>query len=94
MKLKDILNFIFSFKQALRQGSTKHAFFIIQFDKENKIAITLNLSEEDLQKKYSEPLQAEYDELTYEIFTKMFKVITNINIVIPGSFKKYCFFLF
>ena len=83
------MNFVFSFKQPLRQGSTKHNFFLLQFEKEKNFQIKLQLSEKELKEKYSEPLMEEYNEPGFEIFTKIFKVLSNINIIIPGNFKKY-----
>ena len=65
----------------------KHLFLGLQLEKEDEVKIKLNLSEDQLKEKFSEPVESEYEGATYEIFTKLFRVITNINIVIPGNFK-------
>lgn len=85
---KDLLSLVLTFKQPIKQGSTRYSFFTIEFHKEDKTSIKLDLSNEEVKEKYSHSLETEYEGRTYEIFTKLFKNLANINIIIPGNFKR------
>lgn len=72
----------------MRQGTTKHSYFIIQFEKDENISIKLNLEPEELKEKYNDALMPEYKGESFDIFTKIFKIVTNISIILPGNFKR------
>lgn len=86
-KFQDILSLVFTFKQPLKQGSTRHSYFILEFFKDDKTSIKINLNKKELKEKFGE-LDSEYDGLTFDIFTKIFKAIAHINIIIPSNFKR------
>lgn len=85
------MSLVITFKQPMKQGSTRHSYFILEFLKNDKTSLKLNLSQKELKEKFGDALDSEYDGLTFEIFTRIFKAISHINIVIPSNFKRFFF---
>ncbi|XP_076453034.1 FACT complex subunit SSRP1-like isoform X2 [Babylonia areolata] len=78
--------FVVSLDPPIKQGQTRYHFLILLFNKEDEMTVELGLSEEDLKTKYEDKLQAEMSGLEYELVSRIFKVITQRKITVPGSF--------
>ena len=78
--------FVIHFDKPLRQGQTVYKYIIINFKVEMEIDLELKLKKEEL-KKINPSLKEEISGKYYEVFAKLFKAVSNINIVIPGNFE-------
>jgi hypothetical protein len=81
--------FVLQLKSPLRQGNTVYPFLVIQFRKDAETDIKIKLKPEQIKETYGENLNEEYSGPAYDIFTKIFKVIVGIGIIIPGGFQRY-----
>lgn len=70
----------------LRQGQTIYNYGVINFKADMDIEIELNPSEEQL-KKIDSNMEKKQEGKYCEIFAKLFKMISKVNIIIPGEFK-------
>lgn len=77
---------VLGFDQPLRQGTTSYHYIIFNFKALEDYEVELNLDEEQL-KAINPDLQKTYSGKYYEVVAKLFKMIININIIIPGKFK-------
>ncbi|KAL8591541.1 hypothetical protein ACOMHN_055508 [Nucella lapillus] len=78
--------FVISLDPPIKQGQTRYHFLILLFNKEDEMTVELGISEEDLKQKYDDQLQVEMAGLEYELVSRIFKVITQRKITVPGSF--------
>lgn len=78
--------FVIHFDKPLRQGQTIYKYIIINFKVEMEIDLELRLKKAEL-KKIDPTLKEEISGKYYEVFAKLFKAVSNINIVIPGNFE-------
>ncbi|KAK7460785.1 hypothetical protein BaRGS_00038806 [Batillaria attramentaria] len=73
-------------RQMFFVGQTRYHFLILLFNKEDEMTVEMVMSEEDLASKYDDKLQKEMTGLEYELVSRIFKVITQRKITVPGSF--------
>ena len=59
----------------------------MQFDRDQEYRVKVNLSPEQLKEKYNDKLQPELEGPLYDVLSKLFKELMNINILIPGDFR-------
>nr|KAG5686580.1 hypothetical protein BaRGS_005151 [Batillaria attramentaria] len=78
--------FVVSLDPPIKQGQTRYHFLILLFNKEDEMTVEMVMSEEDLASKYDDKLQKEMTGLEYELVSRIFKVITQRKITVPGSF--------
>ena len=78
--------FIIGFDKPLKQGQTVYNFVAIQFKMDSTIEIDLS-GKEDVLKTIDPSLELNISGPYYEVFTKIFKSFSKVNIIIPGIFK-------
>lgn len=78
--------FVMGFNKPIRQGQTTYKFAIIQFKVDSEIEADLRPDEETLNK-INPALQKENRGNYYEVFSRLFKLVSGINITIPSEFK-------
>lgn len=74
----------------LRQGQTRYPFVVMQFKKDDEVAIDLNLSEEDLNGKYKDKLQSHYEQPLHEVVTYIFRGLGGKKISTPAKDFQTC----
>ena len=82
--------FILSLDKPLRQGNTDYPFIVMQFKKDFQVPepIKIKLKPEQIKEIYGTTINEEYSGFLYDVVSKIFKGIVNLNIIIPGSFKR------
>lgn len=78
--------YVIHLKTPLRQGQTLHHFIAMQFDKELEYKIKVNLPQEQLDAK---SLPDEIHGPLYDVLSKLFKQLIDINILIPGDYRTH-----
>jgi len=79
--------YVLHLKTPLRQGNTHHHFIALQFEKDKKIKVALNLSPEQIKEKYGDRLQPEIEGPLYDVISKLFKEVIGIHILVPMEYK-------
>ncbi|KJZ73385.1 FACT complex subunit POB3 [Hirsutella minnesotensis 3608] len=69
----------------LRQGQTRYPFVVMQFKKDEEVAIDLNLDEAELQSKYKDKLESHYEEPLHHVVAKIFRGLANKKISSPAK---------
>ncbi len=69
----------------LRQGQTRYPFLVMQAKKDEEVTIDLNLTEEQLNEKYNDRLQAHYEQPLHQVVTYIFKGLANKKITSPAK---------
>jgi structure-specific recognition protein 1 len=76
----------------LRQGQTRYPFIVMQFKKDEEVAIDLNLTEEELSGKYKDKLEPHYEKPLHQVVTFLFKGLGNKKVTMPAKdFTTYVF---
>ena len=70
------ISFVISVDPPIRQGKTGYQHLITQLPAEHETSVTLNLSAAEIEEKYPGKLEKEMTGFTYEILTKVFKVLS------------------
>ncbi|KAN0023828.1 hypothetical protein ACTFIV_008215 [Dictyostelium citrinum] len=78
--------FIISLDPPIRQGQTKYAHLVIQFQAEENIHLELNLTDE-LQQKFKDQLSPIMNGNANALICKILKALTGKKITIPGNFQ-------
>jgi len=68
----------------LRQGQTRYPFLVMQFKKEEEVAIELNMTEELLNTKYAGKLVPKYEEPIGRVVSKIFHGLTGKRLIQPS----------
>jgi structure-specific recognition protein 1 len=68
----------------LRQGQTRYPFVVMQFKKDEEVAIDLNLNEEELNDKYKDKLQPHYEQPLHQVITYIFRGLANKKVTTPA----------
>lgn len=79
--------FVVSMDPPLRQGQTRYPFLILQFERDEEMTCKLNLTEEELEKKYNNKLSSEMSGSVFEVVSRVLKEVCQRKITVPGSFK-------
>jgi structure-specific recognition protein 1 len=81
------ISFVISVDPPIRQGKTGYQHLITQFPAEHETTVTLNLTEAEIAEKYSGKLEKEMSGATYEVLTRVFKVLSKKRMSIPKGFR-------
>jgi structure-specific recognition protein 1 len=78
--------FVIGFDKPLRQGQTEYKYVVITFKLDQEIELELK-GRLDIIKKIDEGLTTHMSGKYFEVFTKLLRGLSGINIVIPSDFK-------
>ena len=81
------ISFVISVDPPIRQGKTGYQHLITQFPAHDEVSVSLNMSADDLSTKYPGKLDKEMSGPTYEVLTKIFKVLSKKRMSIPKGFR-------
>ncbi|KAM7417611.1 hypothetical protein PAMA_017308 [Pampus argenteus] len=79
--------FVISLDPPIKQGQTRYHFLILLFSKEEDISLTLNMSEEDVERRFESKLSKNMSGSLYEMVSRVMKALVNRKITVPGNFK-------
>lgn len=79
--------FVISLDPPIKQGQTRYHFLILLFSKEEDISLTLNMSEEDVERKFEGKLSKNMSGSLYEMVSRVMKALVNRKITVPGNFQ-------
>jgi len=71
----------------IKQGQTRYHYLVLSFMQDEETELELDIGEEELQEKYEGKLEKEMKGPTFEILSKLMKVICGRKVTVPGSFK-------
>jgi structure-specific recognition protein 1 len=71
----------------IKQGQTRYHYLVLSFMQDEETELELDISEEELQEKYEGKLEKEMKGPTFEIISKLMKVLCGRKVTVPGSFK-------
>jgi len=78
--------FVFHINPPIRQGQTRYPFLVLEFSKEEHIELELALNNEQLKAQYGGKLDQHMKGVMFEIVARLFRVIVNSRIIVPGNF--------
>ncbi|KAL3075234.1 hypothetical protein niasHS_014963 [Heterodera schachtii] len=78
--------FVLHVNPAVRQGQTRYPFLVLECSKEDYIELELGCTEEQLAQQYNNKLDMHMKGYLFEIMAKIFRVIVNSRIIVPGNF--------
>jgi len=70
----------------IKQGQTRYHYLVLSFMQDEETELELDISEEELQEKYEGKLEKDMKGPTFEIISKLFKVMVGRKITVPGNF--------
>ncbi|KAM7000284.1 FACT complex subunit SSRP1a [Tautogolabrus adspersus] len=79
--------FVISLDPPIKQGQTRYHFLILLFSKEEDLSLTLNMSEEDVERRYEGKLSKNMSGSLYEMVSRVMKALVNRKITVPGNFQ-------
>ncbi|XP_029626783.1 FACT complex subunit SSRP1 isoform X1 [Salmo trutta] len=79
--------FVISLDPPIKQGQTRYHFLILLFSKEEELRLTLNMSEEEVEKRYEGKLSKNMSGSLYEMVSRVMKALVNRKITVPGNFQ-------
>lgn len=79
--------FVISLDPPIKQGQTRYHFLILLFSKEEDINLTLNMSEDDVERKFEGKLSKNMSGSLYEMVSRVMKALVNRKITVPGNFQ-------
>uniref|UniRef100_A0A4W5L1G3 FACT complex subunit SSRP1 n=1 Tax=Hucho hucho TaxID=62062 RepID=A0A4W5L1G3_9TELE len=79
--------FVISLDPPIKQGQTRYHFLILHFSKEEELKLTLNMSEEEVEKRYEGKLSKNMSGSLYEMVSRVMKALVNRKITVPGNFQ-------
>uniref|UniRef100_A0A3B4AEG9 FACT complex subunit SSRP1 n=1 Tax=Periophthalmus magnuspinnatus TaxID=409849 RepID=A0A3B4AEG9_9GOBI len=79
--------FVISLDPPIKQGQTRYHFLILLFSKEEDINLTLNMNEEDVERKFEGKLSKNMSGSLYEMVSRVMKALVNRKITVPGNFQ-------
>ncbi|KAJ1502589.1 FACT complex subunit [Coelomomyces lativittatus] len=79
--------FVLGLDPPLRQGQTRYPFLVLQFVRDEEMAVNLNLDAAIIADQYAGRLQKSYDAPTFEVVSSIFQGLTNKKIIGPGQFR-------
>ncbi|CAD6188199.1 unnamed protein product [Caenorhabditis auriculariae] len=78
--------FVISLNPPIRQGQTRYSYLVCEFVKEDEIELEIGLTNEQIEEQFGGKLEREMSGPVYEIVSKLFRVLVNMKITVPGSF--------
>ncbi|CAG8650002.1 340_t:CDS:2 [Ambispora leptoticha] len=90
-KLDDVhVMFVIGLDPPLRQGQTRYPFLVLQFVKDVKVDMELNMDKETIEKNYNNKLEEKYeDKPLFEVVSSVFKGLTQRKVTVPGSYRSH-----
>ncbi|XP_076829954.1 FACT complex subunit SSRP1 [Brachyhypopomus gauderio] len=79
--------FVISLDPPIKQGQTRYHFLILLFSKEEDINLTLNMSEEEVERRFEGKLSKNMSGSLYEMVSRVMKALVNRKITVPGNFQ-------
>ncbi|KAM3913026.1 FACT complex subunit SSRP1 isoform 2-T2 [Leptodactylus fuscus] len=79
--------FVISLDPPIKQGQTRYHFLILLFSKDEDITLTLNMSEEEVEKRFEGKLKKNMSGCLYEMVSRVMKALVNRKITVPGNFQ-------
>ncbi|XP_062377395.1 FACT complex subunit SSRP1 [Sardina pilchardus] len=79
--------FVISLDPPIKQGQTRYHFLILLFSKEEDIHLTLNMTEEEVERRFEGKLSKSMSGSLYELVSRVMKALVNRKITVPGNFK-------
>ncbi|XP_032383077.1 FACT complex subunit SSRP1a isoform X1 [Etheostoma spectabile] len=79
--------FVISLDPPIKQGQTRYHFLILLFSKEEDLSLTLNMSEEDVERRFEGKLSKNMSGSLYEMVSRVMKALVNRKITVPGNFQ-------
>ncbi|XP_041653964.1 FACT complex subunit SSRP1a isoform X1 [Cheilinus undulatus] len=79
--------FVISLDPPIKQGQTRYHFLILLFSKEEDISLTLNMSEDDVERRFEGKLSKNMSGSLYEMVSRVMKALVNRKITVPGNFQ-------
>lgn len=81
--------FVIGLEPPLRQGQTRYPYLVFQFAKDDEMELSLNISDEEIQHKFSGRIKKEYNAPVYEVVANVFKGICDKKLLAPSTFKNH-----
>lgn len=81
--------FVVSLDPPIKQGQTRYHYLVLLFNQEEETSIELPFTEKELKEKYDDKLTKELSGPTYEVLSKVMKVIVNRKLTGPGHFSSH-----
>ncbi|XP_016414406.1 FACT complex subunit SSRP1-like [Sinocyclocheilus rhinocerous] len=79
--------FVISLDPPIKQGQTRYHFLILLFSKDEELSLALNMSEDEVEKRYEGKLSKNMSGPLYEIVSRVMKALVNRKITVPGNFQ-------
>ncbi|XP_061756068.1 FACT complex subunit SSRP1-like isoform X2 [Nerophis ophidion] len=79
--------FVISLDPPIKQGQTRYHFLILLFSKEETIDLSLNMSEDDVERRFEGKLSKDMSGSLYEMVSRVMKALVNRKITVPGNFQ-------
>ncbi|XP_042626495.1 FACT complex subunit SSRP1a, partial [Cyprinus carpio] len=79
--------FVISLDPPIKQGQTRYHFLILLFSKDEELSLALNMSEDEVEKRYEGKLSKNMSGSLYEIVSRVMKALVNRKITVPGNFQ-------
>ncbi|MGH0164894.1 UNVERIFIED_CONTAM: hypothetical protein FKN15_047973 [Acipenser sinensis] len=79
--------FVISLDPPIKQGQTRYHFLILLFSKEEDLTLTLNMTEDDVEKRFAGKLSRNMSGSLYEMVSRVMKALVNRKITVPGNFQ-------
>ncbi|KAL2077845.1 hypothetical protein ACEWY4_027349 [Coilia grayii] len=84
---KEQMFFVISLDPPIKQGQTRYHFLILLFSKDEDMSLTLNMSEEEVEKRFEGKLNKHMSGSLYEVVSRVMKALVNRKITVPGNFQ-------
>ncbi|KAJ8906504.1 hypothetical protein NDN08_002997 [Rhodosorus marinus] len=78
--------FVASIDPPIRQGNTHYPHIVFQFKTEQSTSVSINLSDEELQKKYNGKLNKQEEGDSWRVFSKVMKQLSGRSLHTPKTF--------
>ncbi|XP_055034233.2 FACT complex subunit SSRP1a [Misgurnus anguillicaudatus] len=79
--------FVISLDPPIKQGQTRYHFLILLFTKDEDLSLTLNMNEDEVEKRFEGKLNKNMSGPLYEIVSRVMKALVNRKITVPGNFQ-------
>uniref|UniRef100_A0A672QG22 FACT complex subunit SSRP1 n=1 Tax=Sinocyclocheilus grahami TaxID=75366 RepID=A0A672QG22_SINGR len=79
--------FVISLDPPIKQGQTRYHFLILLFSKEEEISLTLNMNEDEVERRFEGKLHKNMSGSLYEMVSRVMKALVNRKITVPGNFQ-------
>ncbi|XP_048450213.1 FACT complex subunit SSRP1-like [Rhincodon typus] len=78
--------FVISLDPPIKQGQTRYHFLILLFSKDDDLTLTLNMSEDEVAKRFDGKLSKQMSGPLYEVVSRIMKSLVSRKITVPGNF--------